>query len=108
MANIDLRVGDLVMLSPDTRWNTSDLWNPLNEVGEVVFIYTDGGVYVKWESYDGGVRYSRGDSDLILQSPQIKFKTREGARKAKKGTDLIIVDMGLEEEYRWLLTVKEV
>jgi hypothetical protein len=72
--NSDLKIGDVVMLSPTTEWNTSDVMNPLYAEGVVTDIdprttYSHGWVTVDWENTEKGLTnaYRLCNNDLILQ-----------------------------------------
>jgi hypothetical protein len=72
--NTDLKVGDIVKLSPETTWSTSDVMNPLNTEGVVTDIaertsYSCGWVTVSWVNTEESLTnsYRLCDDDLLLQ-----------------------------------------
>lgn len=66
--NRDLKIGDKVMLSADSRWNNGTVSNPLNTLGEVNEVGIGSlGILVVWES---GIQNGYDPIDLILQQPE--------------------------------------
>lgn len=108
--NSHLAVGTRVILSPDTRMDIREPWNPLGVEGTVV-INSDYGVYVSWDTYDdggNGIYYAGADSDLLL-AKKLSFTSRDKAReRAKECPSFIVVDLGTDAEERWVISTKEI
>lgn len=69
--NKDLKVGDKVLLSEYTTWDTSWAGNPLNTVGEVVGV-DEYDVEVLWSNGRNNL-YCLEDFDLILQERVMSY-----------------------------------